>query len=920
MFVKLKFLQKKVSRLFLYSRRINKWLVRVGLAFLAALFSAGVSLALTDTKVNTLPVNDESVINKKEEFRQSSISTVQLSATNPQQLLEQGRKFFQDEQFSQSAEVWQQAISVFQSAGDKLNEAQALSYLSLAYQQLGKLKEAENAIASSISLLRDSGQSNGNSGLILAQAFNARGHLQLSLGQPESALSSWQEAAAIYTKIGDLEGAIGSQINQAQALQYMGLYRRARKTLEEVETSLKERPNSLVKATGLRSLGNALRVIGELSDSRKLLQESLTIAQQLQSQPAISAAQFSLANTARAIAAKAEGNAAKQEIGAALAAYQEAATLAASPISRIQAQLNQLSLLVENEQLAAAEILRSQIIINELPTSRRGIYAKINLAQTLTKLAEKQTQTTNSQTAINYDREAADLLANAVKESRNIKDLQAESYALGNLGRLYEISAQASTSQTLNQQALDLTEQALVLAQSLNASDVAYRWEWQLGRLLKAKGDPKGAIKAYNAAVETLKSLRSDLVAINPDNPDVQFSFRESVEPVYRELVELLISTEQEPSPETLLQARQVIESLQLAELDNFFQEACLDAKPVQIDQVDTKAVVIYPIILKERLAVIAAFPNSYLRLYSTIKTQKEVEELLDNLQQDIGRIDANTKEVITNLQQVYDWIIRPAEADLKQNNAETLVFVLDGLLRNIPMAALNDGEQYLVEKYNIALTPGLQLLPPQPLAQKQFKVLTAGLSVARQGFSPLPNVERELTEITAKVSGEKLFNEDFTNNKLQQALDVVAFPVVHIATHGKFSSQAEKTFILTWDDEINVKQLDNLLRRRQQEESRPIELLVLSACETADGDNRAALGLAGVAVRAGARSTLATLWRVNDDSTATLMENFYQELIASNVSKAEALARAQRSLLKVRRFRNNPYFWAPYVLVGNWR
>lgn len=919
MFLKLKSWQKKLSRLFLYSRQINKWLVRIGLAFLAALFSAGVSLALTETRVNTLPSDGESVINQ-EEFKQSSIPVTQLSVGNPEQLLEQGRKFFQDEQFSQALEVWQQAVSGFQSAGDKLNEAQALSYLSLAYQQLGKLKEAENAIASSISLIRKSGESNGNSGLILAQAFNSQGHLQLALGQPESALSSWQEAGAIYTKIGDGEGAIGSQINQAQALQYMGLYRRARKTLEEVEKSLANQPNSLVKATGLRSLGNALRVIGELSDSRKFLQQSLTIAQQLKSAPAISAAQFSLANTARAIANKAEGNAAKKEIVFALAAYQEAANTAASPISRIQAQLNQLSLLVENEQFAAAEILRSQIAINELPTNRRSIYAKINLAQTLTKIAENQTQLANSQTAINYHREAANLLASAVKESRNIKDLQAESYALGNLGRLYELTAQTPTSQTINQQALDLTEKALILAQSISASDIAYRWEWQLGRLLKAQGDPKGAIKAYNAAVETLKSIRSDLVAINPDNPDVQFSFRESVEPVYRELVELLISTESQPSPETLLQAREVIESLQIAELDNFFQEACLDAKPVQIDQVDTTAVVIYPIILKERLAVIVAFHNSYLRLYSTIKSQKEIEGILDNLQQDIGRIDANNKEVLANLQQVYDWIIRPAEADLKQNNAETLVFVLDGLLRNIPMAALHDGQQYLVEKYSIAITPGLQLLPPQPLAQKQFKVLTAGLSEARQGFSPLPNVDRELTEITAKVSGEKLFNENFTNEKLQEALNVVAFPVVHIATHGKFSSLAEKTFILTWDNEINVKQLDSLLRRRQQEESRPIELLVLSACETADGDDRAALGLAGVAVRAGARSTLATLWRVNDDSTATLMENFYQELVTSKLSKAEALAQAQRTLLKVTRFRNNPYFWAPYVLVGNWR
>ena len=202
--------------------------------------------------------------------------------------------------------------------------------------------------------------------------------------------------------------------------------------------------------------------------------------------------------------------------------------------------------------------------------------------------------------------------------------------------------------------------------------------------------------------------------------------------------------------------------------------------------------------------------------------------------------------------------------------------FVLDGLLRNIPMAALHDGEGYLIEKYSIALTPGLQLLNPQPLAPEERTVLTAGLSQARAGFSALPNVIRELEEIGAS---RVLLNEEFTGDALQKELNQFPFPVIHIATHGQFSSQAEDTFILAYDRKINVKELDALLRNRQEEGGNPIELLVFSACETARGDDRAALGLAGVAVRAGARSTLATLWQVNDSSTAELMAKFYREL-----------------------------------------
>ena len=143
---------------------------------------------------------------------------------------------------------------------------------------------------------------------------------------------------------------------------------------------------------------------------------------------------------------------------------------------------------------------------------------------------------------------------------------------------------------------------------------------------------------------------------------------------------------------------------------------------------------------------------------------------------------------------------------------------------------------------------------------------------------------------------------------------------MVHLATHGQFSSQADNTFILTWSDRLNINQLNNLLRGRNPRNQEPLELLVLSACETLIGDKRATLGLAGIAVRAGARSTVATLWRVNDEATASLMGNFYGELSkqSSNVTKAEALRQAQLTLLNDSRF-NRPYFWASYVLVGNW-
>ncbi len=342
-----------------------------------------------------------------------------------------------------------------------------------------------------------------------------------------------------------------------------------------------------------------------------------------------------------------------------------------------------------------------------------------------------------------------------------------------------------------------------------------------------------------------------------------------------------------------------------------------------QIDQIidfeDPTAAAIYPIILPNRLEVILKLPQQKaLRHYSTPIARTEVERILEQLQQDLTK--PHTIRSIQSLSaQVYDWLIRPAEADLANHQIKTLVFVLDGSLRNIPMAALYNGKQYLIENYNLALAPGLQLINPQPLKRKQLKALAAGVSAPNTpGFSELPNVPLELKEVQSEAPGQILLNQQFTIQAFQRQINSQPFPVVHLATHGKFSSNADQTFILAWDEPIKVNQFNDLLRTRSQMRSDAIELLVLSACQTAAGDSRAALGLAGVAVRAGARSTIASLWNTNDESTALLMSQFYQELANNQLTKAEALRNAQLRLLHDPKYQR-PRFWAPYVLLGNW-
>jgi len=269
--------------------------------------------------------------------------------------------------------------------------------------------------------------------------------------------------------------------------------------------------------------------------------------------------------------------------------------------------------------------------------------------------------------------------------------------------------------------------------------------------------------------------------------------------------------------------------------------------------------------------------------------------------------------------QEIYTWLInKELAAKLEYSKIKNLVFISDGVFRNISLAALYDGKQYLIEKYSIALAPSLQLIDIKPLVREQVQLFAGGISEPRQKFPALPNVIGELSQIKADFPKANLLkNEFFTSSNLETNIKQHSAQIVHLATHGEFSSKAEDNFILTWDGRLNIDQLTNILRS-DNKQIRPIELLVLSACQTATGDKRAILGLAGIAVKAGARSTIASLWSVNDQATYLLMSKFYQELANSKITKVEALRRAQLEVLNKNEFKH-PYFWSGFVLIGNW-
>ncbi|MEM9212833.1 MAG: CHAT domain-containing protein [Cyanobacteria bacterium P01_F01_bin.150] len=896
----------------------------------------------------------------------AAISSVTVDSN--QSLLQTGITAFQSQRYREAIATWETALAQSPETPYNLNRALLLSNLSLAHQHLGELAKADLYVTEALRLFAHTFEEEGSDRHSLldweyyAKALNAQGWLQWRQGNLDQALEAWQQSTVAYDNAAYQPGVIGSLLNQAKVLQTLGLSRETEETLLKTQTLLDAQSDPQLKSLGLRSLGIAYRQLGKLEQSITALTDGLQHLE-VQLQPTnLTATQASLflelGNTERArwtLTSAINPTVAPQHRDDALNCYHQAASIAPSTLAQLQADANELSLYIDvlrqedrgielnigseavgtcplSSDIKGAASLgwisgqwqHIQASLAQLPPSRAAIELQLNVVNSLTKLRGTLSE---SELLEPTWAEMGQALAIAVDQATQLDDGRTASYAMGQLAHIYERNGQWANAQSLTKEAIRLIE-----AKDIQAEDILYRWEWQLGRILAKQGKRERAIAAYDSAYKTLKTIRGNLISINAD---IQFSFRDNVEPIYREFADLLLQADSgypDIYQANLKRATEVIDDLQLAELENFL--GCNLSSRLQLSErtVDPTAAIIYPIILSDRIEVILKLPNtSKLYQYTQFVPASEVDDTLKQLLFELGR-PYRSPEGKALGQQVYDWVIKPLKRDLKTAHIKTLVFALDGSLRSIPMAALYNEETvgnettrtYLIEEYALAITPGLNLIEPQPLKQISLDTLAFGLSQLRkdfpihEGFLSLPYVENELDEIQNYVSIESFLNQAFTVSTLEEQTQASSFPILHLATHGQFSSDPSETFILTWDKRVGVNQLSNILRQRDQRTLKPIELLILSACQTATGDNRAALGLAGVAVQSGARSTIATLWTVDDISTADVMSALYKELSKTdvNLTKAEALQRAQVQLLQQN---VPPQYWAPYILIGNW-
>jgi CHAT domain-containing protein len=484
------------------------------------------------------------------------------------------------------------------------------------------------------------------------------------------------------------------------------------------------------------------------------------------------------------------------------------------------------------------------------------------------------------------------------------------SLAQGELAHLYERDNQLD-------EASRLTERAAFAAQQASSPELSFRWDWQRARLALRSGRTDLALASYRRAVAELQSVRQDIPV---EYRDGRSSYRATFGPVYLQFSDLLLrraSADPGRAAPLLREARNTIEQLKQTELQDYFRDSCVTsfvAKRRSIESIAAGTAVMYPIALPDRLELLVSFGDEQRQFTSPIpeaSLRDEVQRFRELLEK------RTTNEYLVPARQLYDQIIRPIEPVLAAHHIDTLVIVPDYTLRTVPFAALHDGTGFLLDRYATAIAPSLYLTDPRPLKITPGTALVLGVSKSVQGYVPLPNVEREVAAVHDIEGGQELLDDSFSRARFEAELKRVPYNIVHIASHGQFGSDPSQTFVLAFDGQLNMDDLEADIKYGERGDN-ALELLILSACETASGDDRAALGLAGVALKSGARSALATLWYISDQASGDLVIAFHRNLQSGKLSRAHALQEAQRALAADPRYAH-PAYWAPFLLIGDW-
>ncbi len=839
--------------------------------------------------------------------------------------------YFRMGQYQKALDSYQQTLAVQQAEGDKFGGVQTLNNIGVTYVNLGNYPQAISAYEQALKPIQEfcypkTGAKLCYYGLEAAILNNLSG-VYFSLGQPQKALEFADKSATIYKKI--------------RSGEYQGT---SKKDIQLLYNALGENAHALQQATNRANVGDAFG-----KDAFQFQGEALNL-----------------------------NNIGQIYLG--LGKYDQALTLYQQALNiykenkyplGIAVALNNIAQVYKNQgKYAQAIDLNQQALVNYREVGDRtgeGVTIS-NLGQ----IYQKQTQ---------YP-QAFDFYQRALAMHREVSDKVSEASTLKYTGDVLSLQNQPQLAIAFYKQSVNLTE---TIRQSLQAVPtdlqqsyteiVADRYR-RLADLLLQQNRPSEAQQVLDllkiqevhdfignrrgkpekvASTSIVNAVRSGNLQTSSSLPlqpqEQQISQKYSV--IQDQAIalgkELTTLRKISPTSRTTVQQKRIKELVKLeeetaAEFNKFTKNPAvvtlvqqlsvtsgqenvslrqLNSLRTNLRELNSKAVLLYPLVLEDRLEVVLVSADAPPIHRSVLVKQEELTNTITEYRQAIA---SPWKDIKTPANKLYTWLIKPIENDLKQADAKTIIYAPDGKLRYLPLAALYDGKNWLVERFviNNITAASLTKLNNQP--QKSLQTLAAAFTTGdfkvavgqRQAeFSGLKFAKTEVENLALTIPGTKiLLDKEFSPQiTIPQMND---FKIVHLATHGMLiSGDPEDSFILFGNGQrVTLRDIENW--------SLPnVDLVVLSACQTALGNKlgngQEILGLGYQMQLTGAKASIASLWTVSDGGTQSLMNNFYKILKAGNVTKSEALQKSQISLLTGNNTQyQHPYYWAAFILIGN--
>jgi CHAT domain-containing protein/uncharacterized protein HemY len=825
-------------------------------------------------------------------------------------------------EYPKALDFYQQALAIRRQVGDKAGEGTTLSNIGIVYRNLAEYPKALDFYQQALAILRQVGDKAGEGGTL-----SNIGSVYRNLGQYPKALEFYQQALAIRRQVGDKAGEGGTLSNIGSVYRNLGQYPKALEFYQQALAIRREVGDKAGEGTSLGNIGSVYSSLGQYPKALEFYQQSLAIVREIGDKAGegtslgnIGSVYSSLGQYPKALDFYQQSLAIRREVG-----DKAGEGTIFHNLGNVYNNLGEYPKALEFYQQALA-------IVREVGNKDVEGTTLHNIGFTLNKQNQPEL-------AIVFYKQSVNVIETIRQDLRKLPQEQQKSYT-----ETVASTYRGLANLLLGQGRILEAQQVLELLKLQEIRDYT--------RNAKASNQTSGI--DLNSTEEQIIKTHGSLIAFGQKVTECRKTQCSELSQLNDQLQAL--TTQYNQSIATL---KQIIANRRAAD-EKVLDPNDFGRKAREIIAAQPGTVLIYPFVVEDKTWLLLAAEGGVLKSVEVPVSRKQLGETVLKFRQLLQRPTSNIQELKATSKQLYDWLIKPLESEIKGNKKVTnLVFSLDRVTRYIPMAALFDGEKYLIENYSVStiLSAGLtdvsNRLPP---GTANTPVLGLGLSNAVAGFNPLPNVLAEVDMVVRENDADKngiypglaFLNNAFNWQILRDRLS--GKKILHIATHGEFvAGKPEDSYLLLGTGEkLAIPQIKDLVSFGLTD----VHLVVLSACETAlggaDAEGLEISGISAYFLEGGAKAAIASLWLVNDASTSLLMQSFYNQLAnntaESRITKAEALRNAQLSFLRGNnqtgtseesratvvlvlkpgtranfgsRF-SHPYYWAPFVLIGN--